>query len=193
MPSSGKEAAAAKGKRAREQGLKSTSSKPTPAKKAAAKAQSNAQSQETSAAKLPESLIPSFKAFLGNKEKDTEQETPENAQANPMAKTKTSKNGKKEKPSKKRKLSDGDTSPSKGKKRKMQSAEELKLKKKKKKSKASDSIKSTKKKDSKEKKSDKSKNSIPIPCGHIKSWVLINVPGPIFFSHCLMHSAAPMW
>ncbi|ETE65527.1 Nucleolar and coiled-body phosphoprotein 1, partial [Ophiophagus hannah] len=161
LPSSGKEAAAAKGKGAGKRGLKSSSSKPSPAKKAAAKARSNGQGQETSAVQLPESLAPSFKALLGNKEQDTEQGTPEEAQANPVAKAKTSKNGKKEKPSKKRKLADG-SKVSKGKKLKMQSAEETPLKKKKKKSKSSDSIKSTKKKDSKEKKSDKMHSAAPM-------------------------------
>ncbi|KAM6469295.1 treacle protein isoform 2-T3 [Liasis olivaceus] len=165
LPSSGREAAAAKvEKGARKRGLKSTSSKAPPAKKAAAKAQSNGQAQGTSAVQLPESLTPLSKAASGNKEQPAPQVplgTQEDAHANPVGKAKMSKTGTKEKSSKKRKLAAGDADPevSKGKKLKMQSGEEklMKKKKKKKKSKSSDNIKSPKKKNVKEKKSDKKK------------------------------------
>ncbi|XP_063148268.1 treacle protein isoform X3 [Candoia aspera] len=163
LPSSGREAVAAKMRKGK-RGLESTSSKPPPAKKAAAKAQSNGQVPGTSAVQLPESLTPLFKAHPGNKEQAAPQVSPgtqEDAHANPVRKAKTSKTGTKEKPSKKRKLAVGDTDPevSKGKKLKMQSGEEMlvKKKKKKKKSKSSDSTKSSKKKNSKEKKADKKK------------------------------------
>ncbi|XP_007432850.1 treacle protein isoform X2 [Python bivittatus] len=165
LPSSGREAAAAKvEKGARKRGLKSTSSKAPPAKKAAAKAQSNGQAPGTSAVQLPESLTPLSKAASGNKEQAAPQVslgTQEDAHSNPVGKAKMSKTGTKEKSSKKRKLAAGDADPevSKGKKLKMQSGEEklIKKKKKKKKSKSSDNIKSPKKKNVKEKKSDKKK------------------------------------